>query len=215
MSLFRLDSSIRTEGSVSREIADIVEAEWQSSHPDGTVLRRDVGQDPIAATVWANAVSASWTPAENRTPEQEAAAAQAARAVDPLIEADVLLFAVPLYNFGVSQHFKSWVDLVFQDPRMAAGTEPILAGKRAVLVVVRGGGYGAGTPREGWDHSTAWIRRILQDVWKLDLRVVESEFTLAGIAPAMAAFIDQAKESRVTAEQHARDHGRALAEANA
>ena len=33
MSLFRLDASIRVEGSHSRAIADIVEREWRSAHP--------------------------------------------------------------------------------------------------------------------------------------------------------------------------------------
>jgi hypothetical protein len=33
---------------------------------------------------------------------------------------------------GVWQHFKTWVDMVITDPRMAAGTQPILAGKPAV-----------------------------------------------------------------------------------
>jgi hypothetical protein len=40
---------------------------------------------------------------------------------------------------GVSQYFKTWVDMVIADPRMAAGTKPVLAGKPAVLVTVRGG----------------------------------------------------------------------------
>ena len=33
MSLFRLDASIRVEGSHSRAIADIVEQEWRDAHP--------------------------------------------------------------------------------------------------------------------------------------------------------------------------------------
>ena len=33
MSLFRLDASIRVEGSHSRGIADIVEQEWRNAHP--------------------------------------------------------------------------------------------------------------------------------------------------------------------------------------
>jgi hypothetical protein len=33
MPLFRLDASIRVEGSHSREIADIVEQEWRTAHP--------------------------------------------------------------------------------------------------------------------------------------------------------------------------------------
>jgi len=132
---------------------------------------------------------------------------------DELIAADALLFAVPLYNFGVSQHFKTWVDLIVTDPRMAAGTQPILAGKPAVLVTVRGGNYRPGTPREGWDRATGWMRRILADVWNLDLKVVETEFTLVGVNPALDQFKDLARELRAESEEQARRHGRDLAAA--
>ena len=42
MTLFRLDASIRTQGSASREIADIVEAEWLAVHPGDTIERPQV-----------------------------------------------------------------------------------------------------------------------------------------------------------------------------
>jgi FMN-dependent NADH-azoreductase len=210
MSLYRLDASIRVEGSHSRAIADIVEQEWRNAHPGERVTRRHVGVDPIPATAWATAVAASRTPERSRTSEQEAALALAARLTDELVEADALLFAAPLYNFGVSQHFKTWVDTVIADPRMAAGAEPVLAGKPAVLVTVHGGNYGAGTPREGWDHATGWMRRILADVWHLDLKVVQAEFTLVGVNPALDQFTDLARELRQEAEEQARRHGRQL-----
>jgi FMN-dependent NADH-azoreductase len=127
MSLFRLDASIRVEGSHSRAIADVVEHEWRNAYPGEPVIRRHVGVDPIPATTWATAVFAGRIPEESRTGEQQAALALAATLTDELIAADALLFAVPLYNFGVSQHFKTWVDMVVTDPRMAAGTQPILA----------------------------------------------------------------------------------------
>lgn len=210
MSLFRLDASIRVEGSHSREIADFVEQEWRAAHPTSPVVRRHVGVEPIPATAWATAVGAQYTPVDSRTPEQHDAVALAAAITDELVDADALLFAVPLYNFGVSQHFKTWVDLVITDPRMAAGVTPAIAGKPAVLVTVRGGSYAAGTPREGWDHATGWMRRILADVFRLDLNVVESEFTLADVNPALADFRELAAELRARAEQDAREHGRSL-----
>jgi FMN-dependent NADH-azoreductase len=210
MSLYRLDASIRVEGSHSRAIADIVEQEWRDAHPEQAVVRRHVGVDPIPATAWATAVFAGFTPEESRTEEQRTARSLAATLTDELIAADALLFAVPLYNFGVSQHFKTWVDLVISDPRMAAGAQPVLAGKPAVLVTVRGGNYQAGTPREGWDHATGWMRRILADVWQLDLKVVETEFTLVGVNPALDQFKDLALELRQEAEEQARRHGREL-----
>jgi FMN-dependent NADH-azoreductase len=211
MSLFRLDASIRRDGSHSREIADIVEREWRSAHPYAQVVTRHIGLDPVPATAWATAVNATYVPEDERSPEQAEAVRLAAQAADQLIDADALLFAVPLYNFGVSQHFKTWVDLVICDPRMTAGVEPATAGKQAVLVTVRGGSYAPGTPREGWDHATAWMCRILTDVWKLDLKVVESEFTLADVNPAFEPFRDLAKQIRAAAEQTAREHGRGLA----
>jgi FMN-dependent NADH-azoreductase len=211
MSLFRLDASIRTEGSTSRALGDVVEAEWTAAHPDAAIIRRHIGVDPIPATAWADAVAASMTPEADRTLQQVAAVELAATLADELIGADTLLFAVPLYNFGVSQHFKAYVDLLITDPRLAPGAPDALAGKPAVLVTVQGGNYAAGTPREGWDHATAWMRRILEDVWKLDLEVVTRAFTLVGVNPALDQFTDIADELRDLAERNAADSGRKLA----
>jgi FMN-dependent NADH-azoreductase len=211
MTLYRLDASIRTEGSHSREIADIVEAEWRAANPRAEILRRHIGTEPVPATAWAAAVGAAGVEPSARTGEQQAAVALAVAEVDTLARADAALFAVPLYNFGVSQHFKSWVDLVTTDPRMAPAGTPVTAGMPAVLVTVRGGSYAAGTPREGWDHATGWMRRILEDVWQFDLRVVEREFTLVGVNPALDAFTEMAAEMRQEAAQVAREHGRSLA----
>ena len=78
MSLYRLDASIRVEGSHSRDIADIVEQEWRDARPGEAVIRRHIGVDPIPATAWANAVFAGYTPEESHTDDQRAAQALAA-----------------------------------------------------------------------------------------------------------------------------------------
>lgn len=54
------------------------------------------------------------------------------------------------------------------------------------------------------------MRRILQDVWGLDLSVVETDFTLVGVNPALDAFTDMAAEMHVESDQLAREHGRRL-----
>ena len=210
MSLLRLDASIRTEGSVSRAIADIVEESWRQENSDATVTRRHIGLDPVPATAWAQSVFANRGDTESMTGEQKDAVALAAELANELLDADAYLFAVPLYNFGVSQHFKTWVDLALTDPRLASSDSPPLKGRPAVLVTVRGGAYGPGTPREGWDHASSWMRRILEDVWELDLRVVESEFTLVGVNPALDQFKDVAAEMRAESERLAAEHGRHL-----
>jgi FMN-dependent NADH-azoreductase len=207
VTLFRLDSSIRTEGSVSREVADAVERAYLEQHRDDTVVRRDLVADPVPADAWPTAVGAGMTPEDQRNDAQDGAVALATRLADEVVSADAVIVAAPLYNFGVSQHLKAWMDLLITDPRFAPGTAP-LAGKPVALVVVRGGGYGQGTPREGWDHATGWMRRILADVWGGDVTVVETELTLADVVPAMAELRPLAAQSRAGALERAEATGK-------
>jgi FMN-dependent NADH-azoreductase len=209
MTLFRLDASINPATSASRAIADIVEAEWTAANPDAVVVRRDLGTEPLPADAWTGALRASWTPEAARTQEQTAAIALAAGLAEELRAADAVLLAVPLYNFGIPQHVKTWIDVVLAGA--ASADEKLLAGKPAVLVVVRGGAYGAGTPREGWDHSTGYLRRILADVWGADLTLVEREFTLVGVNPALDDFKDLAVQFKDAAHAAAAEAGQALA----
>jgi FMN-dependent NADH-azoreductase len=211
MTLFRLDASINPANSSSRAIADIVEGEWQAANPGGVVARKDLGTEPLPSTAWTGAVGASATPEEARTEEQRAALALAVGLAGELRSADAALLAVPLYNYGIPQHVKTWIDLVMAGAETAV--EPLLAGKPAVLVVVRGGAYGPGTPRDGWDHSTAYLRRIIADVWGADLTVVEREFTLVGMVPALDDFTDLAAEFKEAAHAAAATAGKALAAA--
>ena len=213
MSLFRLDASIRREGSSSRAIADIVEEVWREGNPDELVVNRHIGLEPIPATYWALSAFANRGDEGSLTSQEKEAVALAATLTDELLDADAYLFAVPLYNFGVSQHFKAWVDLTVTDPRVSSSAGQPLKGRPATLVVVRGGAYGPGTPREGWDHAVDWYRRILNDVWGLDLRVVESEFTLVGVNPALDEFKELAAQMRAESERLAIEHGRHLVRA--
>ncbi len=99
------------------------------------------------------------------------------------------------------------------EPRVGPRAGQPLAGHPAVLVTVRGGAYGAGTPREGWDHASGWMRRIVEDLLGLDARVVETEFTLVGVNPALDDFKDMAAHMRREAELLAAEHGRHLSSA--
>ncbi len=212
MTLFRLDSSIRTQGSISRALADTAEAAWLAEHPAGEITRRDLGVDPLPSDAWASSVTASWGPVEGQTEQQRDAVALASRLGDELLAADALILAVPLYNWGISQHVKAWIDLLITDPRFGAGSQTPLAGRSALLVVARGGAYGEGTPKFGWDHATAYLSRILGEVWGLDLRIVEAELTLAGVVPAMADLAPLAAEFLANAHDAAAIHGRQLGE---
>ena len=207
MSLFRLDTSILPGTSASAEIADVVESEWAAAHPGEPVVRRHLGTDPLPADAWALATTGGFIPDPDRTPAQRDALALAAILASELAAADAVLLAVPLYNYGVSQHFKAWADMVVA----GVGLLPILKDKPTVLVTVRGGGYGPDTPREGWDHSTPYLRRVLTDMWQAELTVIERELTVAAATPGMEGLRDLAAQLHTDALDAARHTGRALA----
>ena len=208
MTLLRVDASIQGPRSASSALADLAQAEFLAARPSEQVRTRHLGTDPLPSVAWAAAISGAWTPEEQRTDTQVAALALAASLADELRSADAAVLALPLYNFGVSQHVKAWFDLAMAG---APQGERLLEGTPVVLVTTRGGAYGPGTPREGWDHSTDFLRRVLADVWGADLTLVERELTLAGVNPAMDALIEPAALLKKAAHEAATHAGRALA----
>ncbi|RZS91504.1 FMN-dependent NADH-azoreductase [Motilibacter rhizosphaerae] len=211
MTLFRLDASIRGPQSVTRAVADTAEQAYLRSSGDEHVVRRDLGAHPLPSDAWAAAVGARWTPEPEWSDETRSAVRLATSLADEVAAADAYVFALPLYNWGVDAHVKAWLDLLLTDPRFAPGSTPVTTGRPAALVVARGGAYGEGTPKFGWDHATPWYRRVLGDVLGLDLHVSEVELTLAEVNPAMAAFVDQARENARRGHELAEAHGAEVA----
>jgi FMN-dependent NADH-azoreductase len=207
--LFRLDASIRSDGSVTRSVADRLQAAISSNV---TATHRDLGLSPLPATAWAGAVFGPHVPAEQRSTEQNEGIALSTQVADELAGADAFIFAIPLYNFGVSQHFKAWLDLLLTDARFAPGTPSPIKGRPAQLVIAKGGGYGVGTPRHGWDHATGWYRRVLEDILQLDVEVIECELTLADVTPAMEGLRPLAAQNLADAHATAEERGKRLAD---
>lgn len=214
--LLRVDASIRVDGSVSRALADSAEAAWKAEHPDGVVVRRDLGRHPVPADTWPTIIS-TWMGAgadddAGRAHEAEALAL-AQELSNELRNADAVLLAVPLYNYGISQHVKTWLDVVMTDRELLAGE--VLAGKPAIFTLARGGGYSPGAPKEGWDYATPYLERIFGEVFNMHIRKAVAELTLAPVTPGMEGLIDASKvsekEAHVTAEEHAADVARQLA----
>ncbi|HEV2527746.1 MAG TPA: NAD(P)H-dependent oxidoreductase [Thermomicrobiales bacterium] len=213
--LFRLDASLFPQVSTTRVLADRVEAGLISSTQlDGSrpeVIRRDIARDPVPAAAWAAALTSGATPPEQRSEDQRNAVELSTRLADELVSADGFVLAMPLYNWGVSQHVKGWADLVITNPRFGPRERP-LAGRPGVLVMARGGSYAPGSPRADWDHATAWYERVLRDAWGMDLRTISVELTLANRNEYMAHLRDEAAAHLERAGVEADEHGAWLAE---
>jgi FMN-dependent NADH-azoreductase len=76
----------------------------------------------------------------------------------------------------------------------------LLGGREFIVLASRGGGYGEGTPRAGWDHAEAWLPHGVA-LTGLEPRFITAELTLAHVNPAMAELIPLADASLATAER--------------
>ena len=111
--ILRIDGSTRHSGSVSRALTDLAVATLQDQFGVANVTQRDTrsGIGNISSA-WRNA---SLTPNESRSPEDRAVLAQSEALINEAAVADLLLIAVPIYNFSIPAALKSWIDLICRD----------------------------------------------------------------------------------------------------
>ncbi|UDY23719.1 FMN-dependent NADH-azoreductase [Nocardioides sp. Kera G14] len=213
MSLLRIDSSVLGPYSSSRALADTVVDNWKAEHAGETVVTRDLAAKPVLATDWIAAVSGNQTPADQRTPEQAAALALADELFTELKSAETIVVATGLYNWGVNQLLKAYIDQVIVGGGIEAGE--FLKGKDVAIVIARGGYYGEDGPKAGWDHSIDYLVRIFGEVWGANVRIVDRDFTLVGVNPALDAFKEQGAALKEAAQVKAEVVGKELASAYA
>jgi FMN-dependent NADH-azoreductase len=199
--LLHIDSSIQGEKSTSRRLTARAADRWRAAHPDGTVTYRDLGRQPLPHFDHESGL-ARMVPPEQHTPAQAASWELSRQLIDELKRADTVLLGLPLYNFGAPSSVKAWVDHILAgglsyDPETGTG---LLGGREFVVLASRGGGYGQGTPREGWDHAEPWLTHGVA-MTGLEPRFITAELTLAGSVPAMAELKPLAEKSLATAEQ--------------
>ena len=198
--LLHIDTSIQGTRSTSRRLTARAAARWRAAHPEGTVTYRDLAEDPLPHLDGAGGLAAM-VPPDQHTPAQAAVYARSLALINEIKEADTVLVGLPLYNFGPPSTLKAWVDHLIvpgasYDPATHQG---LLGDTELIVLAARGGGYGSGTPREGWDHAQAWLPHGLA-MTGLVPKLITAELTMAPENPAMAELRPLADQSLAAAE---------------
>jgi FMN-dependent NADH-azoreductase len=180
--LLLIRSSILLGDGQSNRLADRYAAAWQNAHPEGRVIVRDLAVNPLPHLDLAR-VGAYSTPAERRTPEQQALVAQSDELITELQGADVVVLGLPLYNFGVPSTLKAYFDHVARAGvtfrYTANGPEGLVKGKQVLVFTTRGGLY-QGLPH---DTQTPFVRNFLGFLGMTDVRFVHAEGLAMGDEP--------------------------------
>ena len=98
--------------------------------------------------------------------------------VAELKAADTIVIGAPMYNFGMPTTLKAWFDHVLRAgvtfSYSEAGPEGLLTGKKAILVLSRGGLYSEG-PSQALDFQEPHLRWLLKFMGIDDVAVVRAE----------------------------------------
>jgi FMN-dependent NADH-azoreductase len=210
--LLHIDSSVLSgEASASRAVTAAFRSHWLEQHPEGTVIYRDLAARPVAHLT-ADAHTAGFVDPAAHTPEQAAAFAERARLIEELEQADAVLIGAPMYNFSIPSTLKAWLDNVVLIGRTGGEGTQSLKGTPVTVVASRGGSYGPGTPREGFEYVQNFLGAALGVGLGMEVDFIVPELTMAPHNPAMAELVPLFEASRDRALAEAGTKAKALAE---
>jgi FMN-dependent NADH-azoreductase len=184
--ILTLRSSLSGAASVSNQLIDAALAQLPAE-----VVTRDLATHPLPHF---DALSASALRAEAQTPEALARRTLSDQLIAEVQAADILLIGAPMYNFGIASTLKSWFDHVIRAAvtfrYSEAGPEGLIKGKRAILVLSRGGHYEGAM--HAMDSQEPHLRTLLSFIGITEIEIILAE-KLAFGPEALAASLASAQ----------------------
>jgi FMN-dependent NADH-azoreductase len=200
MRILCIEASPRKNRSASNEVSGAFLAAWKSCDENSYVDRMNVWQTRLPEFDGA-ALEAKYAgvAGRRRTPDQRRAWRRIQELADRFFAADVIVFATPMWNFGIPYKLKHLIDLISQKDVLFRfdqhGLRGMLTGRPCVVVAARGGGFGPDMPPEEYDFQISYLR-----VWA----------HMVGIDGVRSVIVDRTFETGAV-----EDHSRAAAAADA
>jgi FMN-dependent NADH-azoreductase len=157
VTILHIDSSIMGENSVSRQVTGRIVERLRGENPGADVVRRDLAAEPLSHLTLAEMGDSS--------------------VVDEFMAADTVVIGAPMYNWNVPSQLKAWLDRILVAGRTFAYSETgpvgLAGGKRVIVVVSRGGLYGADSPTRFLEHVETYLAGVFGIIG------IEPEFIIA------------------------------------
>ncbi len=172
--ILQINSSLSGEQGASSKLASRFVASLLEREPGSRRILRDLATDPLPH-LSAERFQAFTTPAAERSESQRREVAESDALIAELREADVIVFGLPMYNFGIPSTLKAYFDHVARAGETfrytPQGPVGLLGGRKAYVLATRGGRY-AGTPM---DSQTAYVKQFLGFIGVDDVEFVYAE----------------------------------------
>ncbi len=173
--LLQINASINNGNGQSSQLAKQFVAAFQKRNPAARLVVRDVAAAEPVPHLDAERFGAFITPAEQRSSAQQAVVAYSDTLINELVQAELIVLGLPMYNFGVPSQLKAYFDHIARAGVTFKYTDKgpvgLLTGKKVVVFAARGGVY-AGTPM---DTQTSYVRDFLRFIGLTDVGFIYAE----------------------------------------
>jgi FMN-dependent NADH-azoreductase len=192
-----IQSSSNLSSSVSRDLSETFVRDYKVSHPDTTVVTRDLVASPIPH-LGVDLLGGFFGKPEALTGAQKAALAVSDALVGEIEAASLIVIGVPMYNFSIPSALKAWIDHIVRAGRTfkytATGPQGLVSGKKLVLFLAAGGVYSEG-PYKPYDFQESYLRAILGFIGITDVTIIRAEGLALGADAVTKAVADARAEA--------------------
>lgn len=178
--ILHITSSLNSNNSLSNKLSQSIIDKLSNELPNSTITKRDLVKSDIPH-LSGETFSAFRVLPENRTEEHLAAVKTSDELISELMESDIIVIGVPLYNFGIPSVLKSWIDHIARAGitfrYSENGVEGLVKNKKVYLAISSGGVYSDG-PMKSFDFTEPYLKSVLGFVGLTDV----TTFRVEGIA---------------------------------
>lgn len=170
-------SSARGAASNSTQLANAIIERLTEQPPGSTVKLRDL-VDRHYPHLEESHLNAFFAPAEDQTPESKEAAQHSDEAIKEVMEADIIVIGVPIYNFNIPSALKAWLDHLVRAGKTfsynSGHPEGLVKDKKVYLAIASGGVFSDG-PLKSYDFAEPYLRMILGFIGITDIATFRVE----------------------------------------
>jgi FMN-dependent NADH-azoreductase len=171
--ILKVNSSGRVNGSHSRVLVDELVNRLLSKHASANVVTREVSSGlEFVDESW---IHANFTNPAERSEVQKSRLNASDSLVEEVENADILVIAAPIYNFGVPAALKAWIDQICRANRTfkysETGPVGLLEGKKAYVIVTSGGTKA----QSSVDYASDYMRHVLGFIGIKDVEIIAAD----------------------------------------
>lgn len=177
--ILRIITSTNGDTSFSNQLSNAVIEKLTAVNPETEVKTLDLTKTPLPYLTNSH-ISAVYAPEETHTPEQKEALKYSNEAIKTLLESDVIVIGVPLYNFGIPAVLKGWIDQIARAGKTfsysAEGPKGLVTDKKVYLSIASGAIFSEG-PYKSYDFSESYLRAVFGFLGMTDVTTFRVEGT--------------------------------------